>query len=316
MELSFAPMEGVTNGPYRAVHAAFFPGADLYYAPFLAPDSEGRVKASALQELSAAEPRPVPQLLVNRAEPFLLAARQLFDLGFAEINLNAGCPSGTVVAKHKGAGMLADLDSLARCLDEIFARCPARVSIKTRLGLEDASAFPALLALYRRYPLARLIVHVRDRKGLYRSRPDLAAFAEALEGSPFPVVYNGDIFSPADAEKLRARFPAAQGLMLGRGAVCNPALFRRIRGGEALRREELRAFHDALVEAALESGLAPHYAAARMKELWYYMRCLFPGSERALKAVFKAKSLPDYEAAVSALFSGAAFDPDAVFTQP
>ena len=85
MELSFAPMEGVTNSSYRALHAAFFPGADRYYAPFVAPDGEGRVKTGSMRELlpenNASIPL-VPQLLVNAPGPFLIDARQLKELGY------------------------------------------------------------------------------------------------------------------------------------------------------------------------------------------------------------------------------------------
>ena len=314
MELSFAPMEGVTYPEYRRVHARMFAGADRYYTPFIAPDPAGRFKGAPLRgvlpENNFGLPL-VPQLLVNAAGPFLEAARVLKDLGYTELNLNVGCPSGTVTAKHKGAGMLADPGALDRCLDEIFTRCPLPVSVKTRLGYTDTAEFPALLAIYRKYPLSLLIVHARDRAGMYRSRPDLDAFAAALDGSPFPVEYNGDLFTPGDVEAIAARFPSLSGAMLGRGAVCDPALFRRVRGGPALRLSELRAFLDALTEEYLASGLAPAYTAARMKELWYYTGSLFPGEARAVKAIFKARSLPDYRAAVDALLASGAFDPEA-----
>lgn len=318
MRLSFAPMEGVTNAVYRGVHAEMFPGADVYYAPFLAPDGEGRCRLSTLRELlpeRSGGVRLIPQLLVNRSAPFLSLARQLAELGYTEINLNLGCPSGTVVAKHKGAGMLADPAALDRCLGEIFEAAPTAVSVKTRLGFASTAEFPALLAVYRKYPLARLIVHARDRAGLYRSRPDRERFAEALADNPFPVEYNGDLFAPEDVEGLARQYPTLDGAMLGRGAVCNPALFRQLRGGSALTAAELRAFHDALLERSLADGLPPPYAAARMKELWYYQRCLFPDASREIKAVVKSRTLPEYRAAVSALFSACRFDPSARFTQ-
>lgn len=318
MELSFAPMEGVTGCIYRQIHALCFPGADVYYAPFIAPDSTGRFKGSALREVlpeNNAGISLVPQLLVNAPGPFLAAARVLADLGFREVNLNVGCPSGTVVAKHKGAGMLADLQSLERCLDEIFAACPVAVSIKTRLGLESTGEFPAVLALYRRYPLSRLIVHARDRRGMYQSTPDLDAFAGALDGSPFPVVYNGNVFRVSDYEEIRRRFPSLSGIMVGRGAAADPALFRRLRGGPALTGEEMRSFHDGLLEETLASGLAPHYTVQRMKELWYYMGCLYPSADKAVKAILRSRDLPAYRAAVSVLFSERAPDPEAAFSR-
>ncbi len=317
MELSFAPMEGITYSGYRRIHAELFPGADRYYAPFIAPDSTGRFKAGSLRDVLPENNtglRLVPQLLCNAAAPFLAVARELEDLGYEEVDLNVGCPSGTVVAKHKGAGMLGDLRQLDDCLADIFSRCPLRVSVKTRLGLHSADEFPAILELYRKYPLSRLIVHVRNRDGMYKSKPDVEAFAAVLS-CPFPVEYNGNIFTPADLAALRERYPRLSAAMLGRGAVTNPALFRQLRGGAALTAGELEIFHDRLVEEYLASGLAPNFTVSRMKELWFYQLCMFPGSDRAGKAILKSRTLQDYRAAVSALFRNAAFDPNAGFNK-
>ena len=316
MLLSFAPMEGVTNAEYRRVHRRFFPEADRYYAPFIAPDAGGRFKRSHLNALlpEANEGvRLVPQILANNAEAFLGAAETLAELGYTEVNLNAGCPSGTVVSKHKGAGMLGDAAALDAFLKEVFRRTPVAVSVKTRLGLHSTADFPTLLAVYRRYPLSELIVHARDREGMYQSKPDRAAFAAALEDAPWPVCYNGNVFTAEDLASLRRDFPALERVMLGRGAVTNPALFRVLRGGEPLRREELRAFHDALLDEALQGGLPPVYALARMKEIWYYMIWLFPDSAKLCKALNKSRDLSAYRDAVSALFAQAAFDPAARF---
>ena len=319
MLLSFAPMEGVTNAEYRRVHRRFFPEADRYFAPFLAPDAGGRFKRSHLNALlpeANGGVKLVPQILANRADAFLGAAETLAELGYTEVNLNAGCPSGTVVSKHKGAGMLGDAAELDAFLEEVFRKTPVAVSVKTRLGLHSAAEFPALLAVYRRYPLSELIVHARDREGMYKSVPDRAAFAAALENAPWPVCYNGDIFTAEDYASLRRDFPALERVMLGRGAVTNPALFRVLRGGEGLGREELRAFHDALLDEALRDGLPPVYALARMKEIWYYMIWLFPDSAKLCKALNKSRDLPAYRDAVSALFAQAAFDPAARFQGP
>ena len=317
MELSFAPMEGITYSAYRLLHRELFGGADRYYAPFIAPDSTGRFKAGNLRDILPENNTGlplVPQLLCNAAAPFLAVAAELEAMGYREVNLNLGCPSGTVVAKHKGAGMLGDPEQLKRVLGEIFERCPLRVSVKTRLGLHSAAEFRGILEIYRQYPLSRLIVHARDREGMYRSEPDQEAFSQALD-CPFPVEYNGNIFTPGDLAALKTRFPALEAVMLGRGAVANPALFREILGGAPLSAGELREFHDRLCDAYLAGGLAPNYTVSRMKELWFYQRCLFPGGERAVKAILKARTLPDYRAAVSALFASVPLDPSAGFYQ-
>ena len=116
MELSFAPMEGITYSTYRRLHAELFGGADHYYAPFIAPDSTGRFKAGNLRDVlpeNNAGLHLVPQLLCNAPAPFLAVAEELKALGYEEVDLNIGCPSGTVVSKGRGAGFLRNPDMLS-----------------------------------------------------------------------------------------------------------------------------------------------------------------------------------------------------------
>ncbi len=312
----FAPMEGVTSYIYRRVHAQMFPGAARYFSPFISPDSAGKYRAGSLRNLrpeNNAGLSLVPQLLCNRAEPFLAAARELQAMGYNEVNLNAGCPSATVVPKHKGAGMLLDLRSLDDFLADVFSRCPVAVSVKTRLGVESTEEFPAILEIYNKYPLSELIIHARDRSGMYKSRPDLPAFLSAMEHSRAAVCYNGDIFSPAALAALTEAAPALDRVMVGRGAAANPALIRELSGGAPLGREELREFLAELLRAFSEAGLGEKYTLARLKELWYYTADMFPDCQRYVKHINKSQHLPDYTAAVEALFASGGFSASGVF---
>ena len=164
--LDFAPMEGVTGRLFREAHRAIFSGVDRYYMPFLSPTRDHVFTPRELRELwggQGPEPDTVPQLLTRSSEDFLWAATALRDMGYGEVNLNLGCPSGTVTAKGKGAGFLARPQELERFLDQIFARSPLPVSIKTRLGMEREEEFPPLLSLFSRYPVHELIIHPRVR---------------------------------------------------------------------------------------------------------------------------------------------------------
>lgn len=305
MTFLFAPMEGITYAQFRRVHHELFPGATEYYTPFIAPDSRGGFRMKYLKELTReCGVRTIPQLLVNNPEAFNATAEKLGDLGFDEINLNTGCPSGTVFPKHKGAGMLSDLDSLARTLDGIFnfaESMPYRVSIKTRMGVHSTEEFPGILSVYQRYPVTKLIVHARCRDAFYEGAVDLEGFRKAE--SRIPMVYNGNIFSSGDYEHLLATVPGISSVMLGRGVVTNPALIRELSGGESLKTEELKCFHDRLTEEWRAEGLAPLFAMERMKTLWRYWQSLFPGAERETKVILKARKPEEYTAAVSALFS-------------
>lgn len=316
MEMLFAPMEGVTGYIYRQVHHSLFPGADEYWAPFIAPDSAGNFKAGSLREVlpeNNVGMKLIPQVLANRPEAFLTVARELKEMGYEEVDLNAGCPSGTVYAKHKGAGMLTDLPALDAFLEEVFSECPLKISVKTRLGAEKIEEFDRLMEVYKKYPFSRFVVHTRCRSGMYKSPASPEAFAPALETFGKRACYNGNITDPGSYQKLLSMYPVLDSVMLGRGAVTNPALFRQLRGGASLEKEELKEFHDLLVEKTLASGLCETYTVGRMKELWFYMSEMFEAPEKPVKAINKARRLGDYTAAVNSLFSAGRFNANLFF---
>ena len=155
MLYSCAPLEGLTGRQFRKVHQSCFPGADRYYMPFLSPAQGHVFSQKELRELDPDYNRGIPvipQLLTRRVEDFVWAAGELAAMGYREVNLNLGCPSGTVTAKGKGAGFLGRLEELERFLDEIFAHSPLPISIKTRLGVQEAEEFEAILQLYSAPP--------------------------------------------------------------------------------------------------------------------------------------------------------------------
>lgn len=307
MQLYFAPMEGVTPWHYRQTHAALFGGLNRYYTPFLNP-TEGGLAGKALQEVLPEHNRGVPvvpQILTNDAERFLLACRTLQQLGYTEVDLNLGCPSGTVVSKGRGAGFLAlsRREQLQAFLDTIFEKSPLKISLKTRLGMEAPEEFAALLELYNRYPASQLTIHARVREDYYKRPVRLDAFAQALQSCRLPVCYNGDIFTLRDYQEFCARFPQTERIMLGRGLVANPALAREICGGKPLQKEELRQFHDTLFDEIKSRPGGDKNALCRIKEQWNYWSTLFEGAEKPLKKLRKANRLAEYEEAVNMVFT-------------
>ena len=187
----------------------------------------------------------MPQILTNRADEFIYTEKQLIDMGYKEINLNLGCPSGTVVGKGRGSGFLAFRDDLNRFLEEIYRGAEVKISIKTRLGKDSPEEFDALLDIYNQYPLEELIIHPRTREEFYRGKPNLEMFQLGLEKSRCPVCYNGNIFQKADYENLCRRFPEVTSVMIGRGIIANPALLDIIIGErETVDKLLLREFHD------------------------------------------------------------------------
>ena len=305
MLLDFAPMEGITSAVFRRLHHQYFPGVDRYYTPFFSPTKEHRFTPRELREILPEHNTGidlVPQLLTKVPEDFLWAAGELHAMGYGEVNLNVGCPSGTVTAKGKGSGMLADLDSLNRFLGAIYENAPCAISVKTRLGLEDPEEFGPVLEIYNQYPISELIIHPRVRKDFYRHPVRTQAFEQALTASKNSVSYNGGIVTPEDCAACAQRYPAVKAMMLGQGLVSDPFLAGRVKFGVQGSKEVLREFHDDLLEAYAAQFGSRANAVKRMKELWVYLIRLFGDSERHGKKLFKARSPEEYVAAVAAVF--------------
>ena len=311
-----APMEGVTGDLFRQAQRRHFARADRYYTPFLSPTSS---RVLAQRELREVEPshnagiHVIPQLMGHDPEDFLWMAGALADLGYDEVNLNLGCPSGTVVAKKKCAGLLAERELLERMLDGIFAACPLPISIKTRLGKTSADDFPAILELYNQYPVKELIVHPRIQTDQYRNHPNLELFEHALRHSKAPVCYNGDLFDVQAVRTLLTRFPALDRIMLGRGLAANPGLIAQLETGTPPTAAQLRAFHDDLYDRTKDRNPDRKAVLFRMKEAWRYLGCSFEEPAKALRQIKRAQTLPDYEAAVRALFAACPVREDAGF---
>ena len=305
MRIDCAPLEGVTGRFFRQAHNRWFGGIDRYYAPFLSPT---QTHCFGKKELDQVLPEHnqgihlVPQLLTRNAEDFLWAAGVLAAMGYKEVNLNLGCPSGTVVAKGKGSGLLARYEELTVFLEEIFTRCPIDISVKTRLGLVDPEEFRPLLDLFNRFPIKELTIHPRVQKDMYRLPVRRDVFAAAYPHCTMPVCYNGDLNTAADCLSVQRQFPALESIMLGRGLIGDPALARKLKGGAPADLNTLRAFHDALYESYCDSFQSRRNAMMRMKELWFYLIGLFEDDGKHGKSLRKASNDKEFESCAAAIF--------------
>ena len=301
MKLYFAPMEGITDSIYRRLHHRYFPGMDRYYMPFMSPTVHRCLTHKEDRELPPAESQgftAVPQILTKNPEDFLWAARQCQDRGYELVNLNLGCPSGTVVAKGKGAGMLADPAALESFLDRIFSQSPIPISIKTRVGIQEGEEFPTLLEIFNGYPAQELIIHPRVRKDFYNPPLRMEWFEYAIQNTTIPLCYNGDIFSSADLTKIQDRFPQLDAIMIGRGLIGNPGMLTP--GGTTI--PLLEAFHNDLLESYTQCFGSSRNAMFRMKENWHYLIEHFEGGEKLFKQLRKTTDLQEYKRITGEIF--------------
>lgn len=311
MQFELAPMEGVTTYLYRSAYHRHFTPADKYFTPFIAPNmNKGlnhRERNDVLPEHNQGQ-HLIPQILTNRADYFLTTCRDLAELGYTEVNLNLGCPSGTVVAKNKGSGFLSQPEELERFLDEIFEQSPLRISIKTRIGRYSEEEWPRLLELFCRYPCTELIVHPRIQKDYYKNTPRWDAFLLAMERAPFPVTYNGDLFSKEQLQAAQNACPKLETVMLGRGLLCNPWLM-----GGTPDKHTLEEFHGELFEGYQQIMFGDGPTLCKMKGVWTYLIQMFTNYQGYQKVIRKTRHLSEYQSTVNALFRNEDLIPDTAF---
>lgn len=335
MHYYLAPMEGITTYIYRNAHAKYFGGIDKYFTPFISDKNFVNERSSGKEHIplknksiNARELRDilpennaniplVPQILTNNADRFLAVGRQIASYGYDTVNLNLGCPSGTVTAKKRGSGFLSIPDELDAFLYEIFEKCPLKISVKTRLGISDLAEWDRLLDIYTKYPIHELIIHTRLQQEFYAgsTHPEAYALAALRVQTRIPLCYNGDIVSLESLKKVSgtvgsAEYTGLSRIMIGRGIIQNPALANHLRTDDAPihsddtihSKDVWRAFHDEILDGYIQimSGDSP--TLFKMKELWTYMSRNFTNPEKYLKKIRKANRISEYVCAVDGLF--------------
>lgn len=305
MKYYLAPMEGITGFIYRNAYEKFFHNIDKYFTPFIVANKSKSLKTKELRDVLPENNNCmniVPQILTNNSEDFIITSKRLQQLGYNEVNLNLGCPSGTVVSKNRGSGFLALRDELDRFLEEIFTLENMKISIKTRIGKDNPEEFYELIKIYNKYPLEELIIHPRTRNDFYGNKPNLDVFKDALSLSKAEVCYNGDIFTVDNYNNLVNKFQKVRKIMLGRGILANPGLIGEIKDGTFIDKKVLREFHDEILNNYIELFKEEKNAIFRMKELWGYMIYIFSDNKKYAKKIKKAQKLKEYNEAVSSLF--------------
>ncbi len=307
MKIYFAPLEGITGYIFRNAYNGIYGHIDKYYAPFISPSEKCTLTPKEKRDLKPENNTGinlVPQILTCRSDCFIDAARELNAMGYKEVNLNLGCPSGTVCAKGKGAGFLPETLQLQKFLDDIYSYSESedmKISIKTRLGYYNPDEFYDLLDIFNSFPVSELILHPRIRSDFYKGEPRKEYFSYALEHSKCPLVYNGNIFNTGDYGNLVRHFNCnPDPVMLGRGLISDPSLADKL-GGTASGTDfvKFRLLHDTVYHDYQKVMSPDINVIHKMRELWSYWQVLFDGREREIKHLNKAKKYAEYEDAAN-----------------
>lgn len=324
MKIYMAPLEGLTGHIFRRCYEKYFGKGriDKYFIPFISPNTSDGYTAREVRDIDPDNNKgmvSVPQIMANNSEFFLKGARMLKELGYDEINLNVGCPSGTVVSKFRGAGFLAVPDELDRFLYEVLSSSVmsgVKMSVKTRLGMHHEEEFDRLIYIYNKYDFNEVIIHARVRVDKYNGTPRMEAFEKALEQSSNLVCYNGDINTRKDYVSLVRKYENYEkmdSVMLGRGFVADPGLINVLKESDPMtgvrdlkaEKEAVKSFVKEIFDGYLEVMEGDPKAMHKMKEIWVYMGNSFVGGDKILKDIKKAQRICDYTAAVETFFANA-----------
>ena len=322
MTIELAPMEGITSYVYRQALNQFYGGVDTYFTPFISTHKDKKLNFKEKNEIRPENNKGmklVPQVLTINADEFLFTSGQIAGFGYDHININFGCPSGTVTSKGKGSGALLDIDKLDRFLDEVFNKSDLKISIKTRMGFENASEFEKILEVYSRYPLYELIIHARVREDFYNGDARVGELSDVIKSSSLAeknvmktsLSYNGDVWTISDYDRICDTFSDFDACMIGRGIISRPWLAAEIKGENKTEIDRFKAFNHALVTGYDAIMPGEKNTLFKLKELWIYMIKPFEDeiltasngitAKKLLKSIRKCNSLKEYELIINTL---------------
>ena len=305
--LILAPMQGLTELLFRRVFQRCYPGAfDYAVSPFLSIThgnlrDAGKKVDDVLPEFNTDSIPVVPQLLGHEVEGFVDLANRLNELGYSEVNWNMGCPMRRVAAKHRGSGILPYPNEVREILDSVVPRLKTTLSVKVRLGYLSPNEIDAIIPILNDYPLSSVTLHPRTGKQMYSGQVNIEKFAEVLPEIKHKVIYNGDICSVYDYQKIRTRFPQIKDVMIGRGALYNPLLPTMIRiempsdfavgNVKTKTMPSPQIFIKALVEDILDLEISNQAKIRKIKEYWCLLSKSIPGTEENKRKVLHASDL-------------------------
>jgi len=275
--LALAPMQSVTDLPFLRLIAGYG-GADVYVTEYFRVYATSRLDKHILKSVTENPTgRPViAQMIGNDIPALVRTARELQQYPVAAVDLNLGCPAPVVYRKGAGGGLLREPKRVDAILGALRNVVQTRFTVKTRIGFDSTEVFAELLPIYAKHSLDLLTVHARTVKEMYRSEVHYEFIARAVAALRCPVLANGNVYSAQKAADV-LKSTGARGLMIGRGVIRNPWLFRQIREhqrGEPLfipRGVDVLAYVRALYEAVCSPDARESAQVQKMKKYMNYL---------------------------------------------
>ncbi|MCH5238083.1 MAG: tRNA-dihydrouridine synthase family protein [Muribaculaceae bacterium] len=304
MNFFIAPVQGHTDAAWRHFHHKIYGGDQRYFTPFMRLEhGETRLKdlrdfTNSLNDVISLE----PQVIFSNCAELDILVGSLVAKGANAVNLNLGCPFPPQMSKGRGAAFIRNIKE-AEKLPEIIAKYPdVKFSIKMRVGMENPDEWKEIIGILNSLDLDNLYVHPRTARQKYSGELYLDSFAEILEGSKNPVVFNGEIKTVEDIDVIKSKFPAINGVMIARGILGRPSLISEYAEGNWEREKRLETmvrFHNELFEYYKTILFGESQIISKIKPFWEYAEKEI--GRKAWKAIRKSTTLPKYQAAVASL---------------
>ena len=254
-----APMEDVTDIAFRLMCKRF--GADMVYTEFVSADALIRNVSKTQQKLDVSdEERPVAiQIYGKEVGPMVEAAQICEEAKPDVLDINFGCPVKKVAGKGAGAGMLRNIPLMLEITREVVKAVKIPVTVKTRLGWDaDHRIIVELAEQLQDCGIAALSIHGRTRAQMYTGEADWSLIGEVKRNPrmTIPIIGNGDVVT---AEQCKQRFDdyGVDGVMIGRGSIGRPWIFREVKyyltTGEPLPKEPFGWYLDILKQQVMQS---------------------------------------------------------------
>ena len=305
----WAPMQGLTELLFRRVYEECFSGAiRLAVTPFLSLThnlhnllADGAQSSTlkhfmrdVLPEANKGSIPITPQILGKEPDEFIALGNRLYDMGYGEVNWNIGCPMRNITGKHRGSGILPYPDEVRAVLDAVIPELKPQLSVKMRIGLRQKEDIFALVPVLNDYPLASITIHPRLGRQQYTGVPDMETFGQVLPLIKHPVIYNGDITSVADVQRIKEKYPAVADIMVGRGILYRPTLPLEIEGQPMSEEDRLQAtkhFIRRMNEEIRKTAPSDESAIRKTKEYWCMLWRGLPISEAEARKVLREQEL-------------------------
>jgi len=269
---ALAPMQDVTGRSFMNLLSAYG-SPDLYFTEYFRVHSHARIDPSILSSITEnISGRPVfAQLIGEDLEHMARFAKELQNFPIAGVDLNLGCPAPRVYRKNVGGGLLRDPQRINRVLGVLRESCDCPLTVKTRIGFEDAVHFPQILDIFSSNHVELVSLHARTVRGGYRAVPDYSFVKQAVDRLDCPVLLNGEVNTPSSAIDLISKTGAA-GVMIGRSAIRNPWIFLQIKQLQQEREmfrptmSDLNNYIKSLYNALYRDDISEEKQVARLKK--------------------------------------------------